>query len=124
MTGSVKIDHLQRWSQIIRSDRTETVRSFDFLAQFPKFSTEWKAPKVLKTIYIFNKRFHFSCFFLFFFFTKYKTKLRKLVFVDTSRVMILLTSRIRLRMKNSNTIESTVNHPPRRKRFPKKETNK
>ena len=123
MTGSVKIDHLQRWSQIFRSDRTETVRSFDFLAQFPKFSTEWKAPKVLKTIYSFNKRFHFCSFFLFFF-TKYKTKLRKLVLVDTSRVMILLTSRIRLRIKNSNTIESTVNHRPRRKRFPKKETNK
>ena len=31
MTGSVKIDHLQRWSQIFRSDRTETVLSIWFL---------------------------------------------------------------------------------------------
>ena len=55
-----------------------------------------------------------------FFFTKYKTTLRKLVLVDTSRVMILLTSRKRLRVKNSKTIDSPVNHRPRRKLFPKK----
>ena len=58
------------------------------------------------------------------FFTKYKTTLRKRVLVDTSRVMILLTSRKRLRIKNSKTIDSPVNHRPRRKRFPKNETNK
>ena len=48
MTGSVKIDHLQRWSQIFRSDRTETgpfhlISYLNF--QGLSFLTEWKALK-------------------------------------------------------------------------------
>ena len=66
MTGSVKIDHLQGWSQIFRSDRTDP---FDILPKFPKSFTEWKAPKVLKTIYSLHKRFPF-CLLLYYFFHK------------------------------------------------------
>ena len=44
-------------------------RSFDFLPKFPKFFTEWKAPKLLKTIYSLHKRFPF-CLFLYYFFHK------------------------------------------------------
>ena len=39
----LKVDHLQRLSQILLSDQTEMVRSIWFLTQF---CDEWKAPKM------------------------------------------------------------------------------
>ena len=41
MNGPVKTDHLQRWFQIFRSNRTI----------FPEFWAEWKAPKVLWVVF-------------------------------------------------------------------------
>ena len=162
-------------------------RSIWFLTKISEVFTEWKAPKVLKTIYSLHKGFPF-CLFLYYFFHKIQNDTTKtcpcwqkspvgqnlfrtsnligscrpkaLLFQSwgsflvlfglgplfskpflwavlrasgpqnhtvnsnivllTSRVMILLTSRKRLRIENSKTIDLPVNHRPRRKRFPKK----
>ena len=45
MKGSVKKDHLQRWSQILQSDRTERVRSIKFLTEVSRTLGWMKAPK-------------------------------------------------------------------------------
>ena len=43
--GSVKKDNLQRWSQILHSDRTERVRSIKFLTEVSRTLGWMKAPK-------------------------------------------------------------------------------
>ena len=47
MTRPVKVDHLQRWSQIFRSDGTEMVRSISFLTEkFQNFELNEKRPVI------------------------------------------------------------------------------
>ena len=45
MKESVKKDHLQRWSQILQSDRTERVRSIKVLTEVSRTLGWMKAPK-------------------------------------------------------------------------------
>ena len=48
ITGPVKVDHLQSWSRIFRSDQTEMVRSIWFTNRnFLEFCVEWKVPHVM-----------------------------------------------------------------------------
>ena len=61
MTGKVKFDYFQRWSQILRWDWTKTGPSYlPFLIKFPEFWAEWKVPPVDSENQRFNQEYDSS----------------------------------------------------------------